>query len=244
MEITVYAYTDRGGRAVNEDALAQWIEGDRGVFVLADGLGGHSHGEVASHTLSAALTGLLRDWLESGAPLEAGGMGELFQNANDILVKQQRERGTMLTTAVALAIRGGQALWGHVGDSRLYCLSGGKIVSVTADHSVTYKKYLAGEIPFNGINVDEDRCALLQALGTKERCCPEIPDAPRALTPGDAFLLCSDGLWEYVLREEIEADWRSAPTAEGWGGLLVRRRRERAEPGSDNFSLLTVSVSG
>lgn len=242
MEITVYAYTDRGGRAVNEDALASWNEDGRGAFTLADGLGGHSHGEIASQTVATELTALLKEWVEGGAPFDAAGMEQAFARANGVLMERQQERGSMLTTAVALAVRDGLALWGHVGDSRLYRLSEGAIEAVTEDHSVTYKKFLAGEIAREDINTDEDRCALLQAMGTRERCSPGLLAAPQKVSPGDAFLLCSDGLWEYLTFEEIEKDWQEAESAEDWGQRLARRRGERAEPGSDNFSLLTVWV--
>ena len=85
---------------------------------------------------------------------------------------------------------------------------------MTADHSVTYRKFLGGEISYMDIYHDDDRGRLLRVLG-KEPCRPEAGGA--AAEPGDAFLLCSDGFWEYVYTEEMQADLCKAP----------RRRRGR-----------------
>ena len=180
---------------------------EQGVFVLSDGLGGHGSGEVAS-----AL-------------------------AADILFEGCSAQEEMKTTAVALSVAGDLAVWGHVGDSRLYRFSGGALSQETRDHSVTYMKYLGGEISYMDIYHDDDRPSLLRALG-KLPCKPEAGQAE--LRPGDAFLLCSDGFWEYVYQEEVLADLLKAETPEQWAQLMLLRHIRRTPPGNDNFSLITV----
>lgn len=145
----------------------------------------------------------------------------------------------MKTTAVALSIDGERAVWGHIGDSRLYRFSGGTLDQETRDHSVTFMKYLGGEISYMDICHDDDRSSLLRALG-KLPCKPETGQAE--LHPGDAFLLCSDGFWEYVYQEEILADLLKAETPEGWARDMLLRHIRRTPPGNDNFSLITVFV--
>ena len=235
MRINAYTYTNKGGRDHNEDSLRASAEA--GVFVLADGLGGHRSGEVASALAADAIfSGMTRD-----ASLEEDGLLSLFQSANEELLRQQAQPGReeMRTTAVALKLAEGQAVWAHIGDSRLYRFSGGELAGVTADHSVTYRKYLGGEISYMDVYHDDDRSRLLRVLG-KEPCRPEAGQA--AVSPGDAFLLCSDGFWEFVYNEEIQADLCRARTPEEWAEGMLLRHIRRTPPGSDNFSLITVFV--
>ena len=235
MRVSAYAYTNRGGRDHNEDSLRASAE--QGIFVLADGLGGHGHGEVASAlAVDTLFTGMART-----EDLDEDGLLRLFQDANDAILRQQAQPGReeMRTTAVALKLAEGQAVWGHIGDSRLYRFSGGELAGVTADHSVTYRKYLGGEISYMDVYHDDDRSRLLRVLG-KEPCRPEAGQA--AVSPGDAFLLCSDGFWEFVYNEEIQADLCRARTPEEWAEGMLLRHIRRTPPGSDNFSLITVFV--
>ena len=237
MKLTAYHYTNRGGRDHNEDALRAWADGDRGAFVLADGLGGHQCGEVAS---ALAVETLFAGMTAGDAPDEAG-LLDLFQAANAGILHQQvqPDREEMRTTAVALSLADGEAVWAYIGDSRLYRFRGGELAEVTKDHSVTYRKYLGGEISYMDIYHDDDRSRLLRVLG-KEPCKPEAGRA--AAEPGDAFLLCSDGFWEFVYTEEIQADLCKARTPEAWAELMLLRHIRRTPPGSDNFSLITVFV--
>lgn len=236
MRLSAYWYTNRGGRDHNEDSVRCFAEGERGVFAVADGLGGHGRGEVAS---ALAADVLFRGCMD-GVPGPEG-LLELFQRANEAVMAGQEAPGQeeMKTTAVVLSIDGGRAVWGHIGDSRLYRFSGETLTQETRDHSVTYMKYLGGEISYMDTYHDDDRSSLLRALG-KEPCRPEAGEAP--LRAGDAFLLCSDGFWEYVYQEEILADLLKAETPEQWAENMLLRHIRRAPEGSDNFSLITVFV--
>ena len=236
MRISTYCYTNRGGRDHNEDSVRCFAENGRGVFVLADGLGGHGRGEVAS--------ALAADALFQGCTasvLDPEGLLELFQQANDEVLSQQEKPGQeeMKTTAVVLSIHGDQAVWSHIGDSRLYRFSGETLTQLTRDHSVTYMKYLGGEITYMDVCHDDDRSSLLRALG-KQPCRPEAGRAD--LLPGNAFLLCSDGFWEYVYREEMLADLLKAETPEQWARNMLLRHIRRTPEGNDNFSLICVFV--
>lgn len=237
MRITAYCYTNQGGRDHNEDSVRCFAEGARGVFVVADGLGGHGCGEVAS----ALAADVLLEGCCAAGQMDREALLELFQRANTAVLEGQRQPGQedMKTTAVALSLEGERAVWGHIGDSRLYRFSGGKLIQETRDHSVTYRKYLGGEISYMDIYHDDDRSSLLRALG-KEPCKPEAGEA--ALLPGEAFLLCSDGFWEYVYQEEILADLLKAETPEQWAQSMLLRHIRRTPPGNDNFSLIAVFV--
>ena len=235
MKLSAYTYTNRGGRVHNEDSLRASAED--GIFVLADGLGGHRCGETAS---ALAVNSLFNGMAQTSS-LDEDILLDLFRSANEEILRQQAQPGQeeMRTTAVALKLLDGSAVWAHIGDSRLYRFNRGELAGVTADHSVTYRKFLGGEISYMDVYHDDDRSRLLRVLG-KEPCRPEAGSGP--LVPGDAFLLCSDGFWEYVYNEEIQADLCRAQTPEAWAEGMLLRHIRRTAPGNDNFSLITVFV--
>lgn len=239
MKLTTYSYTNQGGRGYNEDSIGLHTDGPLDLFVLADGLGGHGGGAVAS---SLAVDTICQQCLAL-PQIDEAGMAEAFQAANRSILDGQTLPGQeeMRTTAVALALSGEGAVWAHIGDSRLYRISGGEITQLTRDHSVTYRKYLGGEITRMDVYHDDDRSSLLRVLG-KPTCAPETGGG--AVCPGDAFLLCSDGFWEYVYQEEILIDQLKAETAEQWARLMLLRHIRRTPPGNDNFSLIAVFVEG
>lgn len=241
MNIDSYLFTDKGGRDHNEDSVGERSLDGGGLFVLADGLGGHKDGELASkciveHMLSAEMSAEGEDepteWLVS----QLGA-------ANGKLIAMQEETGSnMRSTAAVLLIKDGCAYCAHVGDSRVYYLHDGRICDITEDHSVAYKKYKAGEIAFSQIGKDEDQTSLLRVMGSSDRCTPETKEYPEALTSGDCFMLCSDGLWAYLKDEEPLIDMLKAVNAREWAELMLLRYMERAEPSSDNLSVITVMV--
>ena len=237
MKISYYAYTNKGGRPNNEDSICCGLQNRRGVFVLADGLGGHSSGEVASGLAAQAI----REGCAGAENLDSETLKGQLEEANRLVLEGQKVPGRedMKTTAVALALEGDLAFWAHVGDSRLYRFSDGQLVFATRDHSVTYMKYLGGEISYMDVYHDDDRSSLLRVLG-KASCQPETGQAE--LKSGDAFLLCSDGFWEYVYQEEIQADLLKAETPAQWVQLMLLRQIRRTPPGNDNFSVIAVFV--
>lgn len=240
MDITIYTYTNKGGKDNNEDYIDYYIDENRGAFILADGLGGHDYGEVASKLVVKTLL----EKLKNAPNPDIEYMKDIFQNTNDILIENQKIQNyiNMKTTAVALSICGNEAIWGHLGDSRLYYFSDNKLEKVTKDHSVTYKKYLSGEILFEDINSDDDRSSLLGAFGNQEKFCPEFIKIPQMLKKGDAFLLCSDGFWEYVFDDEMYIDFLKSDTPKQWVDFMVLRHIKKAEPSNDNFSLMAIML--
>lgn len=239
MAFDVYEYSNRGGRSYNEDSVGFRTEGDKGIFVVADGLGGHSCGEIASACVRDVL--LEGELCESGDP--AGWMEERIACANLQVLALQEETGTVMkSTAVVLSVTGERALWAHVGDSRLYYIHEGRLRAFTEDHSVAYKKYKAGEISRNEIAFDEDQSRLLRSLGSIDHNNPVICAYEEALVPGDAFFLCTDGVWEFLRDEEIVIDLLKSEDARQWAEYLLLRMMERIDGGNDNLTMLTVML--
>jgi len=234
MKFSMHHITNRGGRSHNEDCIK--CSAGQGIFVLADGLGGHARGEVASRiAVESVFAGC------AAAKPTGEALSEIFRAANLEVLAQQEVPGQaeMKTTAVALCFEESRAIWAHIGDSRLYHFSGSALSHVTRDHSVTYRKYLGNEISYMEIYHDDDRSSLLRMLG-KEGCAPEAGEAE--VLPGDGFLLCSDGFWEFVYNEEILADFLKAETPAQWAQAMLLRHIARTPEGNDNFSLITIFV--
>lgn len=234
-----YIYSNPGGRAYNEDAAGLRQEGTGGIFVVADGLGGHQFGEVASACVKDAL---VEGW-HPGEADKSEWIRRQIADANRRVIAIAKEKQSVLkSTVVALVIEGEQAVWAHVGDSRLYYLHEDQIKCFTEDHSVAYKKYKAGEISREQIGQDEDQSSLLRTVGSEDRNEPDICVCDVPLEAGDAFLLCTDGVWEYLKDEEILIDCLKAETAEDWAGLLLLRMMGRIDGKNDNLTLLTLML--
>lgn len=234
-----YEFTNRGGRSYNEDSAGSRIHEGEGLFVVADGLGGHSYGELAS--------ACVRDTLLDAFPCQDGDISRWFEEqiagANRRVLALQEEKDAVLkSTAAALYILGDRAVWAHAGDSRVYYIHDGRLQAVTEDHSVAYKKYKAGEISKRDIAFDEDQPRLLRSVGGLDHNEPTIRSYEECLTPGDAFLLCSDGVWEYLDDEEIVIDLLKSENARQWAEYLLLRMMERLNEGNDNLTLLAVML--
>jgi serine/threonine protein phosphatase PrpC len=234
-----YSYTNQGGRSYNEDAVGSKQVSGSGLFVVADGLGGHEHGELASACVRDTL-------LEDFSPMEEKRREWLVSKiaeANRRVLERQKELNSVLkSTVVALAIDGNRAVWANVGDSRLYYLHESAIYAYTEDHSVSYKKFKAGEITREQICTDEDQSRLLRSIGSEDRNEPDVRNCDVPLVPGDAFLLCSDGVWEYLRDEEILIDLLKAGNAKEWSELLLLRLMNRISGENDNLTLLTLML--
>ena len=231
-----------GGRERNEDACDYRVSDAGGVWVVADGLGGHAGGERASRLAVETLLGILGD-----APsVSPEGLSQALDQTQQVMLSAQREGGPhaagMRTTVVVLVSDGESALWAYVGDSRLYHFRAGALLAQTRDHSVPQALVNAGEIPPEAIRGHEDRNRLLRSLGTEGAFRPSLPEAAVSLEPGDAFLLCTDGFWEPVSEEEMTAALATAADPAAWLATLERLLLERVAPTHDNYTALAVFV--
>lgn len=234
---------------MNEDSVGLVTEGDSGFFVLADGLGGIGLGEMASQCVVDAMVGeweALRERCQSRDEDTPGRdwVYGLFEKANKRLLSMQEDLGRkMRSTAVMLRIDRGNAVWAHVGDSRLYYIHDGEVRHVTSDHTVAFKKYRMGHVSYSGISGDEDRNLLLKSLGGESRHEPEYCPESVWLEKGDGFLLCTDGFWEGINPMEILVDHLKSDNARDWARLMLERIVGEAIPCRDNMTLITVMVA-
>ncbi len=190
-------------RRVNEDAFERFDNGERGeiLLVVADGLGGHRGGEVASR-MAVDLIGKLA--LE-GDEKPAIRLHRSIVAANDAIFKAARRDRTldgMGTTVVCLLLaEDGDSFVAHVGDSRLYRLRSGGIETMTEDHSLVATLVREGALSQEEAREDPRRNQILRALGVRGDT--EVDIGPLELLPGDVYLLCSDGLHGMIEDDEI-----------------------------------------
>lgn len=235
--ILTWTYTDTGGRPYNEDTVrVKTLGGERACIVLADGLGGHGGGDQASQIAAEHITA---GWNGTATPES---LTQLVLQAHQKVVAAQSQAVKMKSTVVALSIEGGKADWAYVGDSRLYHFENGSIVYQTKDHSASQIAVVLGQITPDQIRFHEDRSRIFRALGQEGDL--SVDAAEKALSPGDhAFLLCSDGFWEYVLENEMEQTLGSASSPEDWVERMRGILKGRIPQDNDNNTAAAVWVT-
>jgi serine/threonine protein phosphatase PrpC len=229
-----------GGRAYNEDHCNFLMTDGAGCWVLADGLGGHGGGATAAQL---AVDTVLECF--SAAPeVSAAAMEAYLAAANQAIVDRQASDPVLLrmaSTVVVLLSDFRRALWGHIGDSRLYHFRKGAVAGQTRDHSVAQSLADSGEITAAQIRFHPDRSSLRRSLGKADQAQPTVAAAV-AVEPGDAFLLASDGFWEYVTETEMEVELSKALTPGDWLRTMEIRLRARAGAGAENDNYSAVAV--
>ena len=241
MELEIVAFSRKGGRNYNEDSYGQWNDGRFAACVVADGAGGHGGGDVASRIAVETVL----DGFASRPECSSGNLASLIARANRQVMQEQSRSDRlrdMRATLVVLAFdpRGGLALWGHVGDSRLYMLRNGYVQTRTKDHSLLQSMIDAGFVDPADTARHRDRSVLIASLGSDDGFEPDVLGEPVAMEQGDAFLLCSDGFWEHTGDAAIEAALQRATSPDDWLARLERRVTDARKPAQDNYSAIAV----
>ncbi|WP_076998130.1 PP2C family serine/threonine-protein phosphatase [Variovorax sp. KK3] len=240
LSVTLASLSQTGRRDCNEDAFGYWEGAGSLVAVLCDGAGGHGGGQTASR---AAVTHVLEAFALH-PEVSMGALRWLVQGANGAVVAQQ-VAGTftadMRTTivVVVLDLYSGAALWAHVGDSRLYCWRGSKLLARTRDQSLEQRLRDAG------LDTTAARAGqLTSALGSPEGFDVEVLDEPQLLASGDALLLCSDGLWSAFDDGAMTRSVAACSGARPWLDRLEAGVRKVDRGDQDNYSALAIWCSG
>ena len=229
----VYAITDIGRmRPINEDSYYLPLEGER-FCAVADGMGGHNAGEVAS----ALAVQVFSEQMRGVETITAEALHDAVEKANEAVYHQALENASMSgmgTTFSALVQQGETAYLAHVGDSRIYLVRRGAIMQVTTDHTLVEEMVQKGLITPREARVHPKRNIITRALGTEEQV--QIDIVQMGVRPGDAFFLCSDGMTNYVDEREI---LRTAMSERDWQGKLKHLVAIALENGgADNITAL------
>jgi len=233
-------------RQRNEDALGycepsepQIRDRKGSIFIVADGMGGHRGGEIASQL---AVDTILDAYYAAKENDPAKALDLAFKEANGVIIEKSRNDVSLYgmgTTCTALVVRKGEGYFAHVGDSRAYLFREGDLKQLTEDHS------LVGEMVRSGILTDEDarthprRNVITRSIGTHEELFVDLSTVPLQLAVGDVFVLCSDGLTSLVGETELKVVLESNPPRKACEALIDLANEHG---GKDNVTVQIVRV--
>ena len=239
LALSVAEVSSVGGRASNQDAIGRAERGELACFVVSDGAGGHEGGEIAARTV---VQSVLSNFSER-PDFSADATPAMVAEAAIAVARSKRQRpalqGMSATVALALVDRAGaQATWAHMGDTRIYLFRGGRLLQATRDHSMVQQMIDAGLAAGADPRSHPKRNVLYAAIGTENEVPPSV-QPPLALQAGDAILICTDGLWEWVAEPQMELLLAKARSAQEWLEAICAVADERAgrvHKARDNYS--------
>jgi protein phosphatase len=241
-------------RQLNEDSLLTLEAGQVhrsvsrpiGLYVVADGAGGHAAGDVAS---GIAIRTIARHAIDNLFPQQideaprtadvAGWLRGAIHVANEAVHRQRAmARTDMGTVLVMAAILDGEAHIAHVGDSRAYLINDAGIKQITTDHSLVQRLIDTGQLTRQQARTDERRNMIYKMIGDRPKIEPDLNRVP--LAPGDRLLLCSDGLCGYVEDEDLQRIVLTAPSPQDACQRLIDAANEAGGP--DNITAILVQI--
>jgi PPM family protein phosphatase len=239
MRFSVYQISRKGGREKNEDRMGYCYTRESGLFALADGMGGHPEGEVASQlalqTLAAAFQREAKPSLKN--PIRF--LQDAILAGHHQLLRYATERAlvdTPRTTVVACVLQSNAAYWAHCGDSRLYLVRNGQLQARTRDHSyMELQESFSHVVP---LEARFNRSVLFTCLGSPGK--PVVDTVgPVALQAGDRIIVCSDGLWSSVPDATIVDMLSNRPLHDAVPDLVEEALRNGGQH-CDNVTVLAV----
>ena len=245
MPLLTASLCNQGGRSANQDSVGIFSQGSWRCLVVADGLGGHRGGEIASKLAVETVEKAFRE-----SPVLSAKAVQSYIRAANRAVHEEASRSSELSsmrTTIVVALVGEQhVIIGHVGDSRGYLLRRDQATVRTKDHSVPQALVNAGELEDDQIRFHEDRNRLIKVLGSEPDITPTVwPEAER-LGPKDALLLCSDGFWEWLSDLEILVERIKTDVPRVWIAGMAERLALRVQglPDYDNYSAVAAVWEG
>jgi serine/threonine protein phosphatase PrpC len=236
MKFSVFQVSRKGGREKNEDRMGYCYTRESGIFLLADGMGGHPEGEVAAQLALQTISALYQKEARPIVKDVTEFLSIALMAAHHQIIRYASEKGmldTPRTTIVATIVQGNQATWVHCGDSRLYVVRGGELLTRTRDHSYL-EQQSAGVIRMDRVN----RNILFTCLGSPTKPVFDVT-GPVPLQQGDKLLLCSDGLWSSLTDGDIVKHLTDKPVAVAVPDLVEDALRNGGEH-SDNVTVIAM----
>jgi PPM family protein phosphatase len=241
MKYTIFQDSRIGKRPYQQDRIAHWHTRDALFLVVADGMGGHANGDIAAQVAVDCLGSAFN--VEAKPKIADPDMFlyRAIGRAHAMIVHQAQRQGlpdSPRTTVVACLVQDGYAFWSFVGDSRLYLIRDGRIVTRTRDHTPVQMLIDSGRIREEAAATHPDRNKLLQCLGGPRA--PRVePTAHARLSQSDLVLLCSDGFWGPLTQRQLlmgilGKDMKKALPE------LIGLAETRAGPRCDNVSVLAI----
>ncbi len=231
-----------GARETNEDRVGHWRSAQAALLAVADGLGGHVHGELAAQIsvdiLSASFGAEARDAL----PDPGGFLERAFVAGHAAIVRETRKQRfpeSPRTVLAACVVQEGQVFWTHVGDCRFYLIRGGRVLARSRDHTMVQRLVDEGRVREEAVATHPYRNRLLNCLGGYQT--PRIePAVSTRLVRDDIVLLCSDGLWGPLSQDEMVRVLVSRPLEQAIPELVAAAESSAADD-CDNISVVAMA---
>ena len=236
MKFSVFQISRKGGREKNEDRMGYCYTRESGLFVLADGMGGHPEGEVAAQLALQTISALYQKEARPVVKDVTEFLSSSLMAAHHQIIRYASEKGmldTPRTTLVAALVQGTSATWVHCGDSRLYVVRDGELLTRTRDHSYL-EQQSAGVIRMDRIN----RNILFTCLGSPTKPVFDVT-GPVMLQQGDKILLCSDGLWGTLPDADIVRQLSTQSVSDAVPELVEQALRRGGEH-CDNVTVIAL----
>lgn len=241
MKFSIFQETRIGGRSSNQDRIVYSYSREALLMVVADGMGGHKHGEVAAQLTVQYITKMFQRNAHPMLDDPFHFLDDAIFGAHRIIQNHAFDKmleDTPRTTVVVCVVQEGCAYWAHVGDSRLYFIHHGKLVTRTRDHSRVQKMIDQGVLTEEEAAKHPSRNKIYSCLGGEQA--PKIELSSRArLSHGDILALCTDGIWAYFSDEEMSSALSVGTLAESVPRLMDRAERFAAGNG-DNLSAVVM----
>lgn len=239
MKFSVFQVSRKGGRAKNEDRMGYCYTRGSGIFLLADGMGGHPQGEVAAQLALQAISAMFQKEAKPELPDVAVFLASSVMAAHRQILRYAIEKDmldTPRTTIVAAVVQAGSVTWIHCGDSRLYLVRQGELLARTRDHSFLEQRQTGAA----GLKLPEhiNRNILFTCLGSPTKPVFDVT-GPIALQQGDKLMLCSDGLWGSLNDTDIAYHLSHKPVSEAVPDL-VEKALGKAGDSSDNVTCIAM----
>jgi len=243
MDLEIAQLNRLGNRDKNEDRLVVVERGKTILIAVADGMGGHSGGEIAAQIVVDTLERLFR-LCELPLHDPKGFLKNAISSAHTLINREAKNHKPAIdprTTCVACLLQGSSATWAHVGDSRLYLIRDQKIITRTIDHSYVEDLFRQGAISESDMLTHPKRSYLTQCVGGNSQR-PEVRiDAFDDLAKNDVVLLCSDGLWS-AIDEQLILDMSEHSDLEQAVNQITLAAESNTYPQSDNVSVIVARV--
>lgn len=241
MKYVVYQASRCGGRPYNEDRVGYAYTSDALLMVLADGMGGHARGEIASQLTVQVITGLFnaraKPLLADMAAFLLDGIYAAHDAINEYAMRHKLSEPPR-TTCVVCVVQKGHACWAHVGDSRLYHFNRRALKFRTHDHSAVQQLVDDGLLDEDQMGVHPDRNKLYNSVGGY--MLPDIElEEPVGLNDGDVLYLCTDGVWSELHPKEMLSTLRAYPLERAVKNMLDHAEF-RAGQYADNLSAVAM----
>jgi PPM family protein phosphatase len=245
MKFSIYQASRQGGRKYNQDRVAYSYSKESLLMVVADGMGGHFHGEIAAQITVQLIAEMFQKQAHPVLRDPLNFLDTAMQSVHSAISNYSAENELLespRTTCVACVIQRDMVYWGHVGDSRMYFFRKGRLVTRTQDHSRVQQLFDQGRITEAQMTTHPERNKIYNCLGGM--MLPEVELSKRTpIEEGDILLLCSDGLWSMLSVNEIGSILNTYPLEQAVPELMDHAEFRGGQDG-DNLSVISMVWGG